>query len=219
VPTPDLYGVATDIIIPSVVGVISLVIAGVAVGVSRSAAKTARTAEENRAADHERALRREDRQELLAQARHEARILVEWVHEARRPKATLVGWGSRSRETASSADTESLRQRLRREAHGALTVSSLPGADLIYALTEHDLRYETRLRPYDSTTAAQYNDVFDRRTTDRIRDWAHDPEAAVPALHLELDQAQSAPRDYAQVPLGIGWEDIALVEDDAGESN
>lgn len=66
VPTPDLYAVAADIVIPSVVGVISLVIAGVAVGVSRSAARTARTAEENRAANHERALRREDRQERFA---------------------------------------------------------------------------------------------------------------------------------------------------------
>lgn len=212
-PTPDLYAVAADIVIPSVVGVISLVIAGVAVGVSRSAARTARTAEENRAADHERALRREDRQEQLAQARHEARILVEWVYEARRRQTTLIGWGGASRASASSADTETLRQRLRREAHGALTVSSLPGADLIYALTEHDLRPETRLRPYDSVTAAQYSDVFDRRTTDRIRDWAHDPEAAVPQLHLELDLAQSAPRDYAKVPLGIGWEDIALDDD------
>lgn len=199
---PSVYDWIKDVVVPSFIGVGSLLVALAAWRTSRQSVRIAQESEVARTRELNRAIDRDDRLRIREEALDEARLLVAWADEER---ARPAFWFT-TRRIDDPPPPETTLQSLRREVKSRLSVSHVPGAELIYAMTEHDFRDESKLRLEDHVMATQYADMWHRRTIARIQRWGIDPRAETPKLEAELRLAESDPAAYSRVSLGQGWE-------------
>ena len=190
----DIADWFADLIIPAFVGLTSLVIALAALRTSRDAMKLASDAESSRQ-------RESDRQQVRDEAQSQARLLTQWVDAHSR-----TGTRFSFHRLSDPEPPETPLQKLRRESVATLSVSHVPGARQILAITEHDLEHAHRTPPEDAYS--QYHDMWRARTLDRIRAWGLSPLESAPELETTIMFAQANPEQYARVPLGIGWERV-----------
>lgn len=189
---PTLWEWISELVIPAVVGIASVLVAVAAVRTSRDAMRLARDAESSRRRDEERMLLRSDAQD-------QARLLTSWVDADSKKSPYVV-----SRRISDPEPPETPLQRLRRESIATLSVSHVPGAEEILAMTQHDLESARRTPPPNAHE--QYVAKWRDRTLRRIRDWGLNPLLTSELVRDEMFQARQEPDDYARLPLGVGWE-------------
>ncbi|MDY0945767.1 hypothetical protein SOM11_07170 [Frigoribacterium sp. CFBP9039] len=104
-------------------------------------------------------------------------------------------------------------EKARLEAETALQHSLVPGAADLLAMTVFDLQNRSARLPAENNTRRenaaalkqQFLDARDRRTLDRIRRWAFDPEGMSKTIPAELTNARDNQPAYLRAGLDVNW--------------
>lgn len=194
------------IVIPSLVGVATVIVSGVALWVSHRATVLASKVEAQRAAAEGERVRDSARERLQAMAIDDARALHRWAVEDLRSGFNVVRVvGLRDAAPGRTPDEQAAI-----DARVQLEQSIVPGAADIFALTKFDLRNrdeylpepleygsdagKARIKLRDAIRAAR-----DRRMFERIRAWALDPQALELQLELDLQRVEADPENYLKI--------------------
>lgn len=189
----DAFEWWAEIWIPSLVGIATVGVSAVALWVSHRATVLARAVETQRekaADEREREARQLRLQEL---ALEDARTLNRWIVEAY----------NRSWRRATAENGRSEREQARIDAAVALEQSIVPGADDLLAITKYDIEnmglYLATYNEESDESRERKDRIYsarNRRSKERIRRWALNPEKLAPAIATELAQIDDDPINY-----------------------
>lgn len=217
--TPDAFEWWSEIILPTLVGIATVVVSVVALVASRRATRLGHEVERQRDKAEELRAREERERYLRGMSVNEARTLMAWAVIATKD----WHWEHRDLE---KVGVERHGVTLRQRADVELGQSLVPGArDLlelttieIHAFWDH-LPWAAHMPdaavsqgPYPEATSKLLSvDVPSfrkNRMFDRIRAWAQDPENMGPAIRTELVSAQVSLDEHMDYRLGLSAEGL-----------
>ncbi|TAJ47311.1 MAG: hypothetical protein EPO52_12490 [Herbiconiux sp.] len=194
---PTAFGFWAELIIPSIIGLATIVVGVAAVVTSVKAGQLARSIEGNRIADANDRHKEADRQRILAMAQAEAKSLRRWVLVA----LSDMHWEYRNSEDVSGPTGSTSRD----EAQVELEQSLVPGADDLFHITALEIRHYYGKMPdavfmpdkVGNDPAYPRSALLDtavprvrrERILDRISAWAREPAAHSPSVRRDLTEA------------------------------
>ncbi|SDT22283.1 hypothetical protein [Microterricola viridarii] len=201
------YDWLAQVWIPVALGIVTAILAGVAVWTSHRASVLARKIESMRDADEKRRYAEQRSERLLTMSREEARAMLRWA----RLTFEIRGWMHDPRAPALPVERDPRVARI--DAMTTLDQSLVPGARSLLRLTELELEHRHERMPKSEEfpdkrltsglggtwKSNMRNEAFrwrEHRTMERIRTWGLDPERSTPLIDDELALALNTPNVF-----------------------